>query len=438
MPRINIDYSNTVIYKITCDDKSITNTYVGHTTNFIQKKYVHKQNCIKTRKVNNKCEMYDIIRKNGGWENWKMEILDFFNCVDHNAAIIKEQEYYKILCKTSNNVNNVNNIIPNMSLIKSLKLNNLDYDFFKKENSEIKSKNVQNNGPILKKTNKKNAKTAKIYHCKFCDFTCYKESNYTTHLGTRRHELLTNPTLILKKMPEFIWHECSCGKKYKHAPSLNKHQKMCISINSSTNSHVNTGSNAMMSLLNQNIELQKQIVELCKEKNTVINNTINNKFNLNVFLNEQCKDALNIMDFVSSLKFQLSDLENVGKLGYTEGISKIFIKGLQELDVFKRPIHCSDLKREIMYIKDKDAWEKEKENNDILKVAIKHIAHNNVKQLPDWIQENPSSNNHDTKKHQEYIQILNESMGASTEEEDIKNYNRIIKNVAKEVVIDKI
>ena len=213
---------------------------------------------------------------------------------------------------------------------------------------------------------------------------------------------------------------------------------MCISINSSTNLHVNTGSTAMMSLLNQNIELQKQIVELCKEKNTVINNTINNKFNLNVFLNEQCKDALNIMDFVSSLKFQLSDLENVGKLGYTEGISKIFINGLQELDVFKRPIHCSDLKREIMYIKDKDAWEKEKENNDILKVAIKHIAHNNVKQLPDWIHENPSSNNHDTKKHQEYIQILNESMGASTEEEDIKNYNRIIKNVAKEVVIDKI
>ena len=429
MPRIDIDYSNTVIYKLTCNDKDITNTYVGHTTNFIQKKYIHKQNCIKKRKVNNKCKMYDIIRNNGGWENWKMEVIDIFNCANLNSAIKKEEEYFNLLSKTSNNVHN---ITPNMN---SSEINipiNLDHNILKKENSEITRTNIT---PIRINPMKKNAKNAKIFYCELCDFTCSKESNYTTHLGTRRHEIRVNPSNILKKMPEIILHECQCGKKYKHVTTLYNHQKLCIPINSSV---TKVDSNIMLSLLNQNIELQKQIVDLCKEKNTVINNTINNKFNLNFFLNEQCKDALNIMDFINTLQLQLSDLENVGKLGYTEGISKIFIKGLQDLDVFKRPIHCSDLKRETLYVKDKDAWEKENTENNKIKVAIKHIAHKNIKQITNWVDENPGSNDYETKKHLEYVQIVSESMGALTQEEDEKNYSKIIKNVAKEVVIDKI
>ena len=125
-------------------------------------------------------------------------------------------------------------------------------------------------------------------------------------------------------------------------------------------------------------------------------------------------------------------------MGYTEGISKIFIKGLQELDIFKRPVHCSDIKRETIYIKDKDAWEKENDDKNKLITMIKHIAHKNIKQLPEWIKENPESGNCDSQMHTEYIQILNESMGGSTEEDDKKNYDKIIKNVAKEIIIDKI
>ena len=144
------------------------------------------------------------------------------------------------------------------------------------------------------------------------------------------------------------------------------------------------------------------------------------------------------MDFINTLQLQLSDLENVGKLGYTEGISKIFIKGLQDLDVFKRPIHCSDLKRETLYVKDKDAWEKENTENNKIKVAIKHIAHKNIKQITNWVDENPGSNDYETKKHLEYVQIVSESMGALTKDDDIKNYNKIIKNVAQTITIDKI
>jgi hypothetical protein len=143
------------------------------------------------------------------------------------------------------------------------------------------------------------------------------------------------------------------------------------------------------------------------------------------------------MDFVNSLTIQLTDLENIGRLGYTEGISKIFINGLKQLDIFKRPIHCSDLKRETLYVKDENIWEKDSEEKGKIKQAIKSIANKNIKQIPDWQKENPSSQDTSTKKHDEYMKIVGESMGGFNAEEDERNYNKIIKNVAKEVTIDK-
>jgi hypothetical protein len=188
----------------------------------------------------------------------------------------------------------------------------------------------------------------------------------------------------------------------------------------------------------QILEQNKQLFELVKEKQITVNsNHTTNNFNLQIFLNEKCKDALNIMDFVSSLKLQLTDLESMGKLGYSEGISKIFIRGLKELDIFKRPIHCSDVKRDTLYIKDKDAWEKENDNKDKMKIAINFIAHENIKQIPVWVVENPDANDYESKKHMEYIKILGESMGAYEEDIINKNYQKIIKNVAKEVAIEK-
>jgi len=143
------------------------------------------------------------------------------------------------------------------------------------------------------------------------------------------------------------------------------------------------------------------------------------------------------MDFVNSLTLKLTDLENIGKLGYSEGISKIFINGLKQLDVFKRPIHCSDLKRETLYVKDENSWEKENDGKAKIKQAIKRIANKNIKQIPEWQKEHPQSQDTTSKKHEEYMKIVGESMGGLNVEEDEKNYNKIIKNVAKEVMIDK-
>jgi len=198
-----------------------------------------------------------------------------------------------------------------------------------------------------------------------------------------------------------------------------------------------------MELIKQNQEFKdlildqnKKIMEIAKEGKT-INNTTNNNFNLQLFLNEQCKDALNIGDFVSQIKLQLSDLDMIGRVGYVEGMSKIFLRNLKELDVFKRPIHCSDLKRETLYVKDKDAWEKENGENIKIKRAIKEVEHKNIKQLPQWKEENPTADETETKKHLEYQNILLEAMGGSTLEDDNKKREKIIRNIAKEVVIDK-
>jgi len=169
----------------------------------------------------------------------------------------------------------------------------------------------------------------------------------------------------------------------------------------------------------------------------MINNNSHNKtFNLNVFLNEQCKDAMNITDFVDSLKLQLSDLENVGKLGFVEGISNIIVKNLNALDVHKRPVHCSDSKREVMYIKDEDKWEKENDDKVKLRKVIKKIAHKNSKLLPQFKEKHPDCNKSDSKYSDQYNKLIIEAMGGSGDN-DIEKEDKIIRKIAKEVTIDK-
>jgi regulator of replication initiation timing len=192
-------------------------------------------------------------------------------------------------------------------------------------------------------------------------------------------------------------------------------------------------------ILLENQEMRKLLQEtIPKIGNTTTNTTTNNNsFNINFFLNEQCKDALNISDFVEQIKLQLSDLDMIGKVGYVEGMSKIFIRNLRELDVFKRPIHCSDLKRETLYVKDQNSWEKENGENNKIKRAIKQVECKNIKQIPKWNEENPDADNTDSKKHLEYHNILIESMGGSTLQDDNKKRDKIIRNIAKEVLINK-
>ena len=192
--------------------------------------------------------------------------------------------------------------------------------------------------------------------------------------------------------------------------------------------------NLFLETLKQNQELQKQLIEMAKERNTIIQNQTNNNnsFNLNIFLNEKCKDALNIQDFVDTIKLQLSDLEETGRLGYVEGLTNIVVRGLKELDVYKRPIHCSDIKRETMYIKDNNSWEKDDNEKKKLTKAIKHISIRNAKQVGEWTKLHKGYNDSYNKNSDKYLKIVSEANGGEPEE-----INKIIRNISTEVKIDK-
>jgi len=197
----------------------------------------------------------------------------------------------------------------------------------------------------------------------------------------------------------------------------------------------------VLKLMEQNHDLQKQIFELAKNQtvtnNLNSNNTTTNHFNLNVFLNETCKDALNITDFVNSLQLQVKDFETTGRLGYVEGISRIILHGLRQIDVHKRPLHCTDIKREIVYIKNNDMWEKEGPEKERLQKAVNRVAQMNLNQLQKWQEQNPECSRIDTKENEEYLHLSLVALGGQTQEEDEKYMDKILKNVMKEVVIDK-
>jgi hypothetical protein len=307
-------------------------------------------------------------------------------------------------------------------------------------------------------------KSSEDFYCKNCDYNTSRKSQYERHVLTRKHmdndKMMTKSSENAKKSSDnFV---CNCGKKYKHRQGLWTHRKKCtgnLEFNELENTQENdaTQLNIITGLFHEQlkenkelkemlIEQNKKIIEMAEKSssqvtnitnNTTNNTTHNNNFNMQFFLNEQCKDALNIMEFISQLQIKLTDLDMVGRVGYSEGISKIFIRGLKELDIFKRPVHCSDLKRETLYVKDQNSWEKDNDDKKKMKTAIKYIAAKNFKQINEWQEENPDSENTETQKHLEYQYILLNSMGGATDEEDEKIYNKIIKNVAKEVIIDK-
>ncbi len=292
-------------------------------------------------------------------------------------------------------------------------------------------------------------KNADYFYCETCDFKCSKLSNYTIHLSTRKH---------LCKQDGNIKNALSCdicNKEYKNRTGLWKHKKTCSNINNINSNNGNNSNNTqeqnnndsvnvLMEVIKQNQEFQKfmmeQMVEIsknCNTTNNINNNSHNKTFNLQVFLNEKCKDAMNIDEFVDSLKLTFNDLENVGELGFVKGISRIFINGLRELDVYKRPIHCSDLKREVIHLKDAGVWEKDNENKDIMKKLVKMIANKNISKIYEWREAYPNHRYSDDPKNDIYLKIAYQSMGARSKEEDIVYYEKVIKNVAKEVTINK-
>jgi hypothetical protein len=283
-------------------------------------------------------------------------------------------------------------------------------------------------------------KNSKYFECNICDFKCCNKNDFNRHILTRKHEILQNTTKKTQKNSSIF--NCDCGKEYKHHSSLWNHKKKCILEKVRKQEEENDtvpDKKLMLTLMTQNTELQKQMIDLMKSGTTNINNNNNshNKtFNLQLFLNETCKDAMDIMDFVDSIKFQLSDLESVGELGYINGLSKIIIKNLKALDENMRPVHCSDLKREKIYIKDAGKWEKESADNKILKNAIKYVAHKNVKMIPAFREKYPDCIYSESRKSDQYNRLIIEAMGGDGNDEDGKA-NKIISKIAKEVLIEK-
>jgi hypothetical protein len=321
----------------------------------------------------------------------------------------------------------------------------------------------------------KTPKNSKNYNCENCDFNCCKNNEWMRHISTAKHQNMLKLNILEQKNSNNENYICNfCNKIYKARNSLWYHKKKCQNINkieinqkqvtedeehssehSAPNLPFSPSNNEIIEILKvqmlENQELRKFMMEQNKQmmdivsKSNITNNIQNNSncnnnnntFNLQFFLNEKCKDALNINEFVDSIKIQMADLENFAHMDYANGISKILLKNFNNLDTYSRPIHCSDSKREILYIKENNCWTKEADDKPILKKAIKQVAFKNIKLINEWVKEHPGCQDPTTKQNVKYNKIVMNSMSGGTVEEQHNNIEQIVKNVTKAVVIDK-
>ena len=311
---------------------------------------------------------------------------------------------------------------------------------------------------------KKTTKIPPVFLCEKCNFKCSKKQDFNRHILTRKHKMITND---YNKTPKNSKpYNCECGKMYSHRQGLYAHKKKCTlvienncdeKINEKINHEIDNNKliiednnidykHMFIQLMKQNQELQQTVVEQQKQYTETINEMIpkignnnttnnNNQFNLQFFLNEQCKDALNITDFMRSIELNMNDLVQTGKLGYVEGMSRIFVKALKDMDVTERPIHCTDIKRETVYIKDEDKWEKDDDEKSKMRKTIRNIENKNLKMLPKWQEENPEHRNLESKKSNEFMELSITALGGQDDKD--KSEKKIMKNILKEVVVDK-
>jgi hypothetical protein len=310
-----------------------------------------------------------------------------------------------------------------------------------------------------------NSEDGKIfYYCNYCNYKCFKKQHIKQHILSQKHKInifnvvdnSDNQNFKKEKIIERKMNECLCGASYKDRTGLWRHKKNCLlqndnkilytdEFNNKDNNKMNsTDKELIVMLLKENkelktmmIEQQHTVLEICKNGINVTNNNSHNKtFNLNFFLNETCKDAMNITDFVKKIKLQLSDLENVGEIGYVDGISNIIVKNLKVLDITQRPIHCTDKKRETLYIKDENKWEKEDEENNKIRKVIKQVSHKNSCLLKQYREKHPDYGKSESKYSDQYNKLIIEAMGGKGNNE-IEKEDNIIKKIIKEVTIDK-
>lgn len=303
----------------------------------------------------------------------------------------------------------------------------------------------------MKEINKKmGTDKTDVYRCTCCNYTTNKRGEYNKHIQRTNHSDMVGGGVETNYI-------CDCGKKYKHRQSLFTHKKKCNMINK-----ISESNELMLELIKNNLELQSVVQNVVIEQNNMIkelttaneklvqnttnsnntttntmNHTTNNQFNLNFFLNEKCKDAINMTEFIKSINVQLQDLEDTARLGHVEGISRIFIRALNDMDVEKRPIHCTDVKRETVYVKDQDNWEKDNSEKNKLRRAVDYIVDKNMRQIDDWKEQNPNWEDYNSEESHVLNKIYINALGGVTPDEERKFTNKIIKNVLQEVVVDK-
>ena len=288
------------------------------------------------------------------------------------------------------------------------------------------------------------AKSGKKFHCEFCDYTTCKNNHYEKHLATDKHrkrindsKMVVNDSALCPKIPKKF--ECDCGKVYKYDSGYYRHKKKCNPLKESNDTNTITDKELILMLVKQNTELMeilKHGTSNHNANNSHNTNSLNKTFNLHFFLNETCKDAMNITDFVNSIKLQLSDVEKVGELGYVQGISNIITSNLQALDITQRPVHCTDKKRETMYVKDENKWEKEDEHNTKMRNMVKSVSNKNIRLLPQFKEKYPDYNDAESSNSDKYSKMVIEAMGGAGNN-DTEKENKIIHNISKCITIDK-
>ena len=296
------------------------------------------------------------------------------------------------------------------------------------------------------------------FHCIECNFSTLKKSLFDKHINTLKHIQYMN-----KDADKPTSYCCdNCNKVYLNRSGLYKHKKHCQVLENKTEltnefrepdeKKPEVTIDLVLDLIKQNKELQtilieqskehsKQMMELAKNQSVTNNNNNTNcnntQFNLQFFLNETCKDAMNITDFINSLQLTTQDFENTGKVGFIDGISKIIINKLNSVDTTIRPMHCTDAKRETLYIKDENVWEKEDNNKSRFKKVVKQIANKNLHQIVKWKDEHPDCINLDTPDNIAFRKYYKVAVGGESNEEDDKFFEKIKRNVLKEIVVNK-
>ena len=306
----------------------------------------------------------------------------------------------------------------------------------------------------------KSSKSSKNFYCKFCDYSTSRNSQYNRHLMTAKHKILTNPN-EKSSAPQQCF-VCECGKEYKHLSSLCAHKKTCRYLDtmhiehfdnniSANYSEKHNETSSIVEIIKQNQDfksllieqqkenqnLQKQLIEVVKDGKTIHNTTNNNqKFNLNFFLNTTCKDAMNMSEFIENMNINFKDIENIGKNGYVEGMTNMILSRIKDLDVTKRPLHCTDLKRETMYIKDNDEWSKDTPENSKLHNMISIVSKQNYGTLPLWRDTYPECKDGNNPKYDFCMDMMRNILG-EVGDEQIRLDNKVIKKLSQHILVDK-